>query len=138
MSTEPPTVLVVDDAVDFRDTTAALLRAWGYRAEGARDGRAALAWLRNNPPPGLILLDLRMPGMDGVQFRREQLADPTLATIPVVVCTAELGGVEAHPTLRGVAGFLCKPAEPRHILDTVRRQCGPGRGEPWLLIEPTG
>jgi CheY-like chemotaxis protein len=129
MTTEPPTVLVVDDAADFRDTTAALLRAWGYQAAGARDGRAALAWLRNNPAPGLILLDLRMPGMDGVQFRREQMADPVLAAIPVVVCTAELGGADAHPSLRGVAGFLSKPAEPKHLLDAVRRQCGPGRGD---------
>jgi CheY-like chemotaxis protein len=68
-------VLVVDDNPDTRDAVVTLLQISGYRAVGAPDGRDALAYLKGLGDPSLILLDLRMPVMDGWRFREAQLAD---------------------------------------------------------------
>jgi CheY-like chemotaxis protein len=112
-----PSVLIVEDDADIADTLAAILEQRGYRAETAADGAEALARLRHGPVPSLILLDLMMPVMDGIQFRRAQLAARELASIPVVVLTADAG---QRPPL-GVAGWLLKPVDLDRLLDTVRR-----------------
>lgn len=68
---------------------AHLLKTDGYAVAGAPDGLAALRYLAGSPWPDLILLDLRMPGMDGRQVLREQRARPALATIPVALLSSE-------------------------------------------------
>jgi CheY-like chemotaxis protein len=81
-----PTVLVVDDDDDLRDMLVGVLRAAGYGAEGAGDGRVALEMLRAEPGRySVILLDYRMPNLDGKQFRRLQQVDPAIAGIPVIL-----------------------------------------------------
>jgi two-component system, chemotaxis family, chemotaxis protein CheY len=116
-----PCVLVVDDDVDMLDTFVQVLEINGYAATGAEGGDQALATLRNGLAPALILLDLMMPGMNGWQFREEQLKDPTLARIPVVVVSAAGPGSEAG-SLRPAA-FLAKPVDLDLLLDTMRRLC---------------
>src|SRR3954453_10261725 len=81
-------VLFVEDAIDLRGPLTSLLELKGYRVGWAANGHEALGYLRRGDPPGLILLDLRMDGMDGGQLRRELQRDPTLAPIPVVLVSA--------------------------------------------------
>ncbi len=76
--------------------------------------------LRTMPPPSLILLDLMMPVMDGEQFRAQQLRDPTLASIPVVVVSAHASAEERAARL-GAAGCVKKPFEIEDLLEQVRR-----------------
>jgi CheY-like chemotaxis protein len=89
---------------------------------GAADGLEALARLRQEQRPGVILLDLAMPNMDGVAFRRHQLDDPGLADIPVVVCSGESGGEQTALRL-GTDGYLTKPLDADCVLDVVHRFC---------------
>jgi CheY-like chemotaxis protein len=110
-------VLVVDDDADIRETVSLILEDEGYEVVSAPDGAAALAELRDGSPPDLILLDLMMPVMDGWQFREEQLRDPSLEAIPVVVLSADAG-------LRDKAGyfggaFLAKPVNIDALLAAI-------------------
>ena len=81
-------ILVVEDEPDLRDALTWVLRQEGYAVSAAANGREALDWLRGSSSPWLILLDLRMPLMDGFEFRVRQLQEPNLAAIPVVVLSA--------------------------------------------------
>jgi CheY-like chemotaxis protein len=82
------TILLVDDDEGLREALSEVLEAEGHAVDCAVHGGDALAKLQAGRRPDLILLDLMMPVMDGWEFRRAQLADPSLADIPVVVITA--------------------------------------------------
>jgi CheY-like chemotaxis protein len=82
------TILVVDDDADLRQSLVDLLEDEGYRTQAAASGREALAVLRGQDLPQLIILDLMMPDLNGWQFRDIQSTDPRLAAIPVLVVTA--------------------------------------------------
>ncbi len=99
-------VVVIDDDEDWRDLVVQFLVDKGFDAVGFSDGRAALAALRGGSRiPTVILLDLEMPAMTGWEFRREQLGDPRLARIPVVVASAtDQGSIDAD-------AYLAKPYE---------------------------
>jgi CheY-like chemotaxis protein len=109
-------VLVVDDESDIREAIAELLCDEGYEVEEAGNGEEALVKAREHHP-GLVLLDLMMPGMSGWEFRSRQRSDPELAAIPVVVLTAvgRTAGVE------GVTAYLSKPFELGDLLTMIRR-----------------
>lgn len=105
-----PDVLIVEDQPDLRETLADLLAMKGYRVATAANGQEALEQLRHSSPPHVILLDLRMPVMNGWSFRQEQQASPSLAVIPVVVLSGEADVEEAATTLQA-AGHLTKPID---------------------------
>jgi CheY-like chemotaxis protein len=83
-------VVVVEDDDDLREIVVQVLADLGFESEGVGDGREALVLLRRGAAalPMAILLDLEMPVMDGWEFRREQLRDPRLAGVPVVVTSS--------------------------------------------------
>src|SRR5262245_50066683 len=82
-------ILVVEDDVPTREALCRTVTAIGYAALAAANGRSALDWLESHPAPGLILLDLLMPEMDGFEFLRELRTRPVFAGIPVIVVTAK-------------------------------------------------
>ena len=82
------TILIVEDGDEIRTSLGEMLTDEGFITVLARDGRVALDRLSEGLRPDLILLDMMMPRMDGPQFRQEQLLDPLVSAIPVVVMTA--------------------------------------------------
>jgi CheY-like chemotaxis protein len=122
----PAPILVVEDDLAVRDGLLGLLKDEGYRALGAANGRDALALaLEGGEPPGMILLDLRMPVMDGWQFLQEWRTrrTPRSARCPVVL----LSGLAYIQDAPGVADFLSKPVDAEKLVACVRRLYGPPR-----------
>jgi CheY-like chemotaxis protein len=120
-------VLIVEDDPDTREMLAALLATEGFHAVGAEDGLEALHLLRtvrHRAPdvPCLVLLDLKMPRLGGNEFRRAQLGDPIVATVPVAVMSGAVDAEERAATLGAVA-TLTKPIDFDVLLDVVRRYC---------------
>src|SRR5438105_3841907 len=113
-SAEGP-VLVVDDSADTRESIVALLEAAGHAVEMAETADDALRRLHEGLAPCLILLDLLLTGKDGFVFRREQMADPDLAAIPVVIYSG-YHNVHYAALEMGVAGFFQKPVDPEEFL----------------------
>lgn len=101
-------ILAIDDDADFRDGLSDVLDELGYRVRTAANGREALEALRTEPAPDVILLDLRMPEMDGRTFRREQTRDERISGIPLVVVSGSREVDEEAESL-GAAAVLPKP-----------------------------
>ena len=99
---------------------AQLLQLEGYKAEAVANGHDALRYLESGDRTEVILLDLMMPVMDGWEFRRRQVQDPAIATVPVVVLSAL-----DHSRTLGLGGtaFLKKPLDFDRLLELVRRFC---------------
>ncbi len=95
-----------------------LLRQEGYIVLDFSDAAEALRTLKLGPAPDLIVLDLRMPGMDGWHFRIEQKKDPCLVSTPVIALSAD-GSSQARAI--DANAFLEKPPSPVELLDSVRR-----------------
>jgi len=115
-------ILVVDDDADIRDTIVEVLEEAGHTAEAAANGDEALQKLRGSEPPCLILLDLMMPVMDGRTFREEQLKDPALSPIPVVVLSAFRDGADTAKQMNA-AGHLPKPVSLDQLIELVGTFC---------------
>jgi DNA-binding response OmpR family regulator len=128
-----PLILVVDDYRDTREMLAAYLTMRGYDVEMAEDAASALARMRARRP-ALVLLDLMMPGMPVETFRREQLLDPHLATVPIV-CVSAAHDVRERARALGAIDCVRKPVEPSALLAIVERVCGPA-GSPMGGSQP--
>ena len=116
-------ILVVDDDPEIRETVIEVLEEAGYRAVGAADGIEALAQLRDPEDRWcVVLLDLMMPNMDGRTFRSEQLQDPGIAPIPVVIVSAMSDVQEAAEELQ-VAAHVTKPLRLAELMKIVDQFC---------------
>ncbi len=122
----PPAVLVVEDDPDLVAVLEMVLVESGRRVRTAQEGRAALARV-GEEMPGLILLDMRMPGMNGWDFAREFRVRHGRACPIVVVTAAENARQRAEEI--GAEGFLAKPFDLDEVLATVARFLGPD-GDP--------
>jgi CheY-like chemotaxis protein len=118
-ASERGTVLIIDDDVDIREVLSEALRDEGYDTASVPDGVEALAWLRGPRRPCLILLDLTMPGMDGLRFRAEQWRDPAIRDIPVVVFSAD-ARIDVKARELQAAAHLRKPITLDALLEVVR------------------
>ena len=120
-------VLIVEDDGQTRELLATLLATQGFYAVSAEDGLEALHLLRTvrrRAPdvPCLVLLDLTMPRFSGHEFRRAQLGDPTVATVPVAVMSGATD-VEKRAAAMGAVAVVAKPIDFNVLLDVVRRYC---------------
>lgn len=119
---EQLTILIVEDDLDTREMLGRFLELEGYAVETASNGRQALDRLEEGARACVILLDLMMPVMDGWQFRREQVRNEALASIPVIVVSA--AGRERLQQVRA-DGYLAKPVDLDELLHQIRQFCRP-------------
>jgi CheY-like chemotaxis protein len=116
-----PLVLVVDDYQDAREMYAEYLRASGFRVAEAADGLEAVT-KAGELSPDLILMDLSLPGLDGVEATRRLKANPRTRAIPVVAITGH-AATSASDRARdaGCVAFVLKPALPNLVVDEINR-----------------
>lgn len=115
-------ILVVEDEGDVRDAISHLLHYQTYTVKSATDGQQAISQLRDGYRPCVILLDLSMPGMDGVAFRDAQQAGADYADIPVVIVSGRADGQGIAESV-GACGFLKKPVRVPTLLAALERHC---------------
>jgi two-component system alkaline phosphatase synthesis response regulator PhoP len=115
----PYTVLVIDDQWSMQELARLVLQAAGYRVLVAGDGATGLSLARTEHPD-LLVLDLRMPGMHGLDVLRSLQQDPQTARIPVIVITLDDADRQLVSGLHP-AGTLHKPFRPPELLKAVRR-----------------
>lgn len=117
------TILTVDDSTSIRQMVGFTLRNGGYEVIEAVDGKDALARLRG--PVHMVLTDLNMPNMDGIQLIQAIRALPEYRGIPIVMLTTEsqeskkLAGKAA-----GATGWIVKPFRPEQLLGVVKKVLG--------------
>ena len=119
-STDRSRILIVEDDAGSRRAMRNVLEDGGYSVTTV--GTVTEAWLvlREQPQPGLIVLDLMLPDMEGWDFRSRQKRDPAIASIPVI-------GVSAVGKLLDVEYSFRKPLDYDQFLTAVERYVGPGR-----------
>jgi CheY-like chemotaxis protein len=119
------TILLVEDVEATRTGLAELLRMRGHVVKEAADGEEGLRLLRETPEVCAVVLDLRMPSMDGYAFRRQQLDEPEIGHVPVIVFTATPDAARIREELK-VDEVLTKPLGVGELLDAVARMCPQG------------
>src|SRR3954451_24543889 len=114
------TALVVDDAPDVRRLLGLALTMAGYCSVEAASGIEAVRRMQDEPLPGVVVLDIQMPGLDGFETLERLRADPRTAQVPVIVCTAK---GTPQDNLRawtlGCDGFVTKPLDPQDLVTQV-------------------
>ena len=109
----------MEDEEIIRENLKALLELEGYPVYTASNGEEGLCVLRTMPRPCLVLLDLLMPVMDGMEFLKAKNHEDAIAAIPVCI----VSGVADKPNLPGASGFIKKPIDFDGLLKFVRKYC---------------
>jgi CheY-like chemotaxis protein len=115
------TILLIDDSEDTRDAYALFLEREGWQVHTAADGAEGLV-KAGVLQPGLVVVDLEMPGIDGWELTRRLKADDGTRSIPVVALSGH--GLPEHQDKAfgvGVAAYLVKPCAPEALALTIRR-----------------
>ena len=121
-------VLVVEDNEKNMKLVRELLEATGYRPLEATTGSLALD-LALEHRPDLVLMDIRLPDIDGLEALSRLRADERTATIPVLAVTAQaMQGDRERFLAAGFDGYLSKPIDVGELLEAVRRHCGMANG----------
>mgnify|MGYP006281441149 CR=1 FL=1 len=133
LHSERPSIALIDDEEDVCRVVRMALRARGIEVDVAHDGVSGLQMIRRHPP-SLILLDIKMPGMNGYQVLAELQKDTRLSTIPVIVLTSLTEASEqsdAKWTERlGIRKLITKPFDPDELARQVQEVLGEDASEP--------
>jgi DNA-binding response OmpR family regulator len=122
-------ILVVDDEPDTRELIDFNLKTAGYDVTTAEDGAEALRKARRNSPD-LIILDVMLPELDGLQVCKILHADPATARVPILMLTAKAAEVDRILGLElGAKDYLTKPFSPRELVLRVRNLLAPREEE---------
>ena len=135
----PRSVLIVDDEPGLAQVLAIRMKAAGFEIRTASGGKSGLASAAAAPPDAVVL-DVRMPDMDGVEVQARLRADPRLRDIPVVFVSANIQDSARHAALAaGAVAYLTKPYDAREVVHVVSaaiatrhpdRLCGGAAGDP--------
>ncbi len=112
-------ILLVEDAVDARELYAEYLSYAGFRVVTAVNGHEALR-LARLLLPDLVLMDIKLPGMDGLEATADLKRDPNLSHVPVVAITADASDeMCGRAREAGCSAFITKPALPQHLVTYI-------------------
>ena len=132
------TILIVEDEAKLAALLTDYLKAAGYASATVADGREAVPKFREMSPD-LVLLDLMLPGRDGLDICRELR---TFSAVPIIMMTARVEEIDRLLGLElGADDYICKPYSPREVVARVRailrrtRQASPAGGVPGLSID---
>jgi two-component system, OmpR family, alkaline phosphatase synthesis response regulator PhoP len=127
------TILVIDDEKDLTELVSYNLQKEGFIVRCAWDGESGIASAVGNPPD-LVLVDLMMPGMDGLEVCRRLRSEPKTATIPMIMLTAKSGESDRVVGLElGADDYVTKPFSPRELaarIKAVLRRASPQSTQP--------
>ena len=117
-----PLILVVDDEQDIAEIVCELLQGAGYATVEAHDGKRALEQCEHHHPNGIVL-DIKIPEIDGTMVIRKLKGSPAFQKIPIIVLTATQIVQESKEELQrlGVFMVISKPFEPEVLVDTIRK-----------------
>ncbi len=120
------TILIAEDSFTVRELQRSILQAAGYRVVTARDGREALQALRRNADIALVMTDLEMPELDGLELTESIRADPARSSLPVVIVTSHSSEEERRRGIdAGADAYMSKHNFDQHaLLATVERLVG--------------
>jgi len=128
-------IMIVEDEPELAALVADYARASGYAPQVFGDGREALAAIRAQPP-ALVVLDLMLPGLDGLSLCRTLRASSDL---PVIMVTARVEEIDRLLGLEaGADDYLCKPFSPRELMARIKailRRAGPAEPQRVLAID---
>jgi len=113
-------IVVIEDEPDILEVLQYNLSREGYRVVTSRDGEEGLESIRNEDPD-LVLLDLMLPGLDGIEVCRRLKTDPVTASIPVIMVTAK--GEESDVVIGlqlGADDYVAKPFSPRELMARIK------------------
>jgi len=117
-------VLIVDDSADIRELWRLWLTFWGFSVDEARNGYDAIQ-KATEVQPDLILMDLWMPVVDGIEAMRRLKADSRTSHVPVLALSAQAHAPDSSTALAaGAEAFLTKPCDPDRLLDHIRLAMG--------------
>ena len=115
------TILYVEDNEFNRKIVRHLLGRTSYRLLEAVDGEAGVA-AAHEAVPDLVIMDIQLPKLSGLEATRQLRADPATAAIPVIVITSfALAGDEEKAREAGASAYLAKPYSPRELLQMIRQ-----------------
>jgi CheY-like chemotaxis protein len=114
-------ILIVDDNATNLKLVAYLMRANGYTVDTALDAESALEAIRHHHPD-VILMDIQLPGIDGLELTRRLKADPVTRDIVIVAVTAyAMKGDQAKALAAGCDDYITKPIDTRALPETIAR-----------------
>jgi CheY-like chemotaxis protein len=117
---QPQRILIADDSADMREMWRLWLSCWEFTVEEAANGAEAVQGARSNPPD-LVLMDLWMPVVEGLQATRELKNDPLTASAPILALSAQRSFPAAEQAeVAGCDMLLPKPLDPDELLEKIR------------------
>jgi CheY-like chemotaxis protein len=114
-------ILVIEDDADVTRCIRQILKEEDFIVHTFAHADEALRWLRTNPPPTLILLDLELPGISGAAFRARQLCDPRLAPVPVIIVSGRADAARQAQEL-AATDYIAKPFTTEELLHVVQNR----------------
>ncbi len=113
-------VLVVEDSRADQTLIVSILEKLGHETHLAETAEKALEWLANHPPPDLIMMDIVMPGANGLELCREVRSHPNLKQVPIIFCSSKDQDFDRFWALRqGGNAYITKPFEPEDLIHTI-------------------
>jgi two-component system, chemotaxis family, chemotaxis protein CheY len=118
------TIVTVDDSASVRQMVCFILKEAGYNVIEACDGKDALSKISNNTIH-LIITDLNMPNMDGIEFIKNVRANPAHKFVPIIMLTTESQeSKKMEGKHAGATGWIVKPFKPEQLLAVVKKVIG--------------
>jgi len=119
------TILIVDDSISVRHSVSVVLKRAGFVMAEAADGQEGLAMVDSNLDLAMVICDINMPNMDGLEMVERIKAQPENKTLPVLMLTTEgQMSLVKRAKQAGAVGWIVKPFDPNQLVQTVSKLTG--------------